>query len=162
MSHDDAFSDWAARHSPQLLRRAALLCGDRVLAEDLVQETLIKLYLHWRRIDLDDNPVGYAYTTLFRLFVSSRRKRSSGEYPSETLPERPGRGPDPDLRLDLTDALQTLSPRERCVVVARYLDDRPVAEVAATMRRTEGWVRVTTHRALHKLRDTSALALSRP
>ena len=77
MSDDDEFTDWAHEHSPGLLRRATLLCGDRHQAEDLVQETLVRLFLHWRRIDLDDNAVGYAHTTLFRLFVSGRRRRSA-------------------------------------------------------------------------------------
>lgn len=161
MSQDEEFTDWAAQHSPALLRRARMLCGDRQLAEDLVQETLVKMFVHWRRIDHDDNPVGYAYTTLFRLFCSSRRRRSSTELPSEVLQDRPARAePDPGLRLDLVAALQMLPPRQRCVVVARYLDDRPVAEVATLMRRTEGWVRVTAHRALLKLHDSPLMVMS--
>lgn len=154
MSDDDEFSDWARVHSPELLRRATWLCGDRHQAEDLVQETLVRLFLHWPRVDLADNPVGYARTTLYRLFVSARRRRSSGELPTASLPERAGPGGDPDGHLDLVAALQTLAPRQRCVVVARYVDDRPVAEVARMMRRTESWVRVTAARALHQLRDS--------
>ena len=161
MNQDDEFTDWAGQHSPALLRRALWLSGDRQLAEDLVQETLVTMFVHWRRIDHADNPVGYAYTTLFRLFVSGRRRRSSTELPSETVQDRPARTEaDPALRLDLLAALQTLPPRQRCVVVARYLDDRPVAEVATLMRRTEGWVRITAHRALLKLRDSPLMAMS--
>jgi RNA polymerase sigma-70 factor (sigma-E family) len=161
VSGDDEFTDWACQHTPVLLRRAQLLCGDRQLAEDLVQETLVKMFLHWRRIDHDDNPVGFAFTTLFRLFCSGRRRRSSSELPSAVLQDRPApAGPDPGLRIDLVAALQTLPPKQRCVVVARYVDDRSVAEVAVLMRRTEGWVRVTAHRALHTLRDSSAMAMS--
>lgn len=158
MDHDDQFTGWAREHSPELLRRATLLCGDRHQAEDLVQETLTRLFLRWRQVDLDHNPVGYAHTTLFRLFLSNRRRRSSSERPTETVPERPGRDADPGTRLDLVAALQTLPPQQRCVVVARYLDDRSVAEVAGVMRRTESWVRITAHRALHKLRDSPFLA----
>ncbi|WP_375433578.1 RNA polymerase sigma factor [uncultured Friedmanniella sp.] len=47
----------AAQHSPALLRRATLLCGDRHQPEDLVQETLVRLFLRWRRVDLDHNPL---------------------------------------------------------------------------------------------------------
>lgn len=162
MSQDQAFTGWAQEHSPALLRRATLLCGDRHQAEDLVQETLVRMYLHWRRIDLDDNPVGYAQTTLFRLFLATRRRHSSHERPTENPPEQPGAEPDAAGHLDLLAALQTLPPRQRCVVVARYLDDRPVAEVAVTMRRTESWVRVTAHRALQTLRDSPLVAFSRP
>lgn len=158
MSEDEEFSEWARRHSPDLLRRATLLCGDRHQAEDLVQETLVRLFLHWRQVDQDDNPLGYASTTLFRVFVSGRRRRSSGELPSAVLPERAGARSDVEGHLDLVAALQTLSPRQRCVVVARYVDDRPVAEVARLMRRTESWVRVTASRALHQLRASPLVA----
>lgn len=45
--------------APQLLRSAWLLCGDRPLAEDLVQETLAKVYVRFDRLD---NPAAYART----------------------------------------------------------------------------------------------------
>lgn len=160
MSSDADFTDWAEGHAAELLRRAYLLSGDRQRAEDLVQETLVRIFLHWRRIDHDDNPVGYAHTVLFRLFASQRRRRSSGELPTEHLPERPTGRPDTELQLDLVAALQTLGPVERCVVVARYLDDRSVSEVAEMMRRSQSWVRTTSFRALRRLRDSPAMALA--
>ncbi|MET0695018.1 MAG: sigma-70 family RNA polymerase sigma factor [Propionibacteriaceae bacterium] len=160
MNHDEAFAGWAREHSPQLLRRATMLCGDRYRAEDLVQETLVRMFLRWRHIDLDGNALGYAHTTLFRLFLSSRRKRSSTELVSATLPEQPGHDPEVAIHLDLVAALQTLPPKQRCVVVARYLDDRSVSEVATLMHRTESWVRVNAHRALHTLRDSPFMAMT--
>lgn len=160
MAHDEEFTAWACLHTPDLLRRATLLCGDRHQAEDLVQETLVRMFLRWSRIDLDQSPTGYASTTLFRVFLAGRRRRSAGELPSWSVPERPARPADLDLRLDLLAALQTLPARQRCVVVARYLDDRPVSEVATLMRRSEGWVRVTALRALRSLRDSPLVATS--
>ncbi len=162
MSNDEAFTAWARQHSPLLLRRATLLCGDRQLAEDLVQETLVRVFLRWSRIDHDDNPVGYAHTILYRQFLAGRRRRSSTELPSSAPPERAVDVADDDLRLDLLASLQKLPPPQRCVVVARYLDDRPVAEVAAVMGRTEGWVRVNAQRALRRLRGSLTLLLSTP
>ena len=48
-----------------LLRRCAyLLCGDWHLAEDLVQNTLVKMYGAWPRIQHTDRPVSYARRTL--------------------------------------------------------------------------------------------------
>lgn len=158
MNHDEAFTAWAYVHTPDLLRRATLLCGDRHLAEDLVQETLVRMFLRWSRIDQANSPTGYAATTLFRVFLAGRRRRSAGELPSCSVPERADPPPDTDLRLDLLAALQTLPPRQRCVVVARYLEDRPASEVAALLRRSEGWVRITAHRALRTLRDSPLVA----
>ena len=59
--------------------------------------------------------------------------------------------------MDLARALEVLSPHERCVIVARYLDDRSVVDVARMVNRTQGWVRTTAHRALQRLRQSPAL-----
>lgn len=150
---DDEFTTWAWLHGRALQRRAVLLTGDWQLAEDLVQETLTKLYVGWSRVDREQNVVGYAHTTLFRLFLSARRLRRSGEIPNEDLPERGLAPQDSAQRLDLATALQTLPPPARCVVVARYLDDRSVAETAVMMRRTQSWVKTTAARALLQLRS---------
>jgi RNA polymerase sigma-70 factor (sigma-E family) len=158
VNHDEAFASWAREHSPGLLRRATMLCGERPQAEDLVQETLVKMFLSWRHVDPDRSPVGYAHKTLFRVFLSHRRKRSSSEVVSSALPDRSKSDPDTAIHLDLLAALQTLPPKQRYVVVARYLDDCSVAEVADSMHMTEAWVRITAHRALHKLRDSPFMA----
>jgi RNA polymerase sigma-70 factor (sigma-E family) len=155
---DAEFTAWAQVETPGLLRRAYLLSADWQRAEDLVQETLVRLYVHWSRVDRHDNPVAYAHTTLFHVFISGRRRKSASERPTAELPERPSVDPSADLALDLARALDLLSPRERCVVIARYLDDRSVVDVARMVGRTPGWVRTTAHRALERLRQSPALS----
>jgi RNA polymerase sigma factor (sigma-70 family) len=154
---DTDFTGWAKVETPGLLRRAFLICADWQQAEDLVQETLVQLYVNWHRVDKSHNPVGYAHTTLFHLFVSDRRRRRTTERPTAQLPERPVPAAAPDLGMDLARALNVLSPIERCVVVARYLDDRSVADVALMIDRTPNWVRTTAHRATQRLRSSPAL-----
>lgn len=161
MSRDSEYVDLAGEIGDGLFRRALLLTADWQAAEDLVQETFSRVYAQWSRVRRDGSPAGYAYTTLYRLAIDRRRRRSFGEKPTETLPERSGEH-DPELRsvqyLDLLGALSSLAPDERFVVVARYLDDLPVADVAAAVHRTEAWVRTTSSRALKRLRDHPALA----
>jgi RNA polymerase sigma-70 factor (sigma-E family) len=154
---DTDFTGWAKVETPGLLRRAFLLCADWQQAEDLVQETLVRLYVNWHRVDRSHNPVGYAHTTLFHLFISDKRRKRTSERPTAHLPERPVPTVAPDLGMDLAKALNVLSPIERCVVVARYLDDRSVADVAHMINRNQGWVRTTAHRAIQRLRQSSAL-----
>jgi RNA polymerase sigma-70 factor (sigma-E family) len=154
---DADFTAWARAETPGLLRRGYLLCADWQQAEDLVQETLVRLYVHWHRVDSSQNPVGYAHTTLFHLFVSDKRRKRTGERPTAHMPERPVPAVTPDSRMDLARALEVLSPIERCVVVARYLDDRSVAEVAHMVNRNQGWVRTTANRAIQRLRQSPAL-----
>lgn len=160
MRHDQEFSQWARHETPGLLRRARLLCLDDQLAEDLVQDTLVKLYLQWSRIDADGSPLGYAHRTMFHHFVSSRRRRSARERPMPAPEDAPAGGTPSDavhLRLDLQAALRTLDPVERAVVVARYVDDRSVADLAHLFDRKESWVKTVTHRAVLKLRRSTAL-----
>lgn len=161
MRRDREFSDWARDEAPGLLRRARLLCLDAQHAEDLVQDTLVRMYLHWSRIDADGSPVGYAHRTMFNLFVTGRRRRSNHERPVAELAEGvPATGVAADavnLRLDLQAALGALDPMERAVVVARYVDDRSVTDIARLFDRTESWVKSITHRAVLKLRRSPAL-----
>ena len=89
------FETFAHARTPHLLRSAWLLCGDGHQAEDLVQETLAKVYVRWhRRLGARiDNPAAYAQTTLVRTFLSARRRRWSGELPYAEPPDDDARGP---------------------------------------------------------------------
>ena len=62
------------------------------------------------------------------------------------------------LRHGLFDALRTLAPRQRAVVVLGYYEDRSEAEVAELLDVSVGTVRSTASRALAKLRATYPLA----
>jgi DNA-directed RNA polymerase specialized sigma24 family protein len=107
-SEDAAYPDFAVGRSGRLYRSACLLTGgDTHLAEDLVQETLGRMYVTWRRTAKVDNPAAYAQTVLVRVFLGHRRRRGSTERPTGELPDPQARttsGPaadDPDLRLTL-------------------------------------------------------------
>lgn len=155
MDREQAFHQFAVERAPALYRSARLLCGDVHLAEDLVQETLAKVYNAWRRRGID-NPVGYAHTTLVRTFISSRRRRSSGEIPAAHLPDTAGRSSDHDLRLDLFEALSALDMVDRAVLVLRFLEDQSVQQTSGLLRISEGAVRSRTQRALKRLRTQLA------
>ncbi|WP_418060123.1 sigma-70 family RNA polymerase sigma factor [Pimelobacter simplex] len=148
----DGFRSFAAERLPALHRSALFLVGDPYLAEDLVQETLTRLFVAWGRTAID-NPAAYAHTVLTRVFLSSRRRRSSTEYPVDTVPEVSYDDSDIAARLDLQRGLALLGEVDRAIVVLRYLDDRSVDEVAAVVRLTPGNVRVRASRALVRLRD---------
>lgn len=152
MSSEDEFRDFARARYQQLYRSALFLCGDPYGAEDLVQETLTKVYAVWGTRQID-NPSAYSHTTLTRVFLSIRRKLSSTEYLVDALPERPSYDPSMAVRLDLQRALAELSRLDRAIVVMRYLEDRPVEEVAASIRKSSGAVRNRAGRALRKLRQ---------
>lgn len=154
------FVAWARETVPALYSRAVLLTGDPHGAEDLVQETLTTVYLRWDRLDQTRNVDGYAMRTLYHHFVSRRRRRSSGEYVTDDVPALLFPAADNAQRIDLARALDDLKPVERALVVARYADDLSIAQVAALLGRSEGWVKVTSQRALAKLRVSPRLDIT--
>ncbi|WP_193612439.1 SigE family RNA polymerase sigma factor [Nocardioides lijunqiniae] len=153
------FEEFARSRAAQLYRSAYLLCGDAHTAEDLVQETLAKVYDRWRRPlgGRIDNPAAYAQTTLTRTFISGRRRRSSGEVPYADLPDAPlaDASDGADLRLDLQELLGGLSAVDRAVLVLRYVEDLGVDEVAHHLGITPGAVKNRSMRALARARDRS-------
>jgi len=155
----DSFDAFARGQAARLYRAAWLLCGERTQAEDLVQETLAKVFvrMHRRLGPRLDNPAAYAQTVLTHTFISGRRRRSSTETPYADLPghdaETTADHADiTDLRLALTEALAGLTPVDRAVVVLRHLEDLSVEEVAATLGLSPGAVRNRSMRALARMR----------
>jgi RNA polymerase sigma-70 factor (sigma-E family) len=158
----EEYQEFAVARTGHLFRSACLLAGGDIhLAEDLVQETLSRMYVVWRRAAEIDNPAGYAQTVLVRTFLSHRRKHSSRENPVAVLPDRhiPDPGGDAALRVALLDALATLAPKDRVVLVLRYWEDRSVEETAAVLRTSPGAVRTRAGRALARLRRDLAGSL---
>ncbi|MET8505443.1 SigE family RNA polymerase sigma factor [Streptomyces sp. NPDC015232] len=153
-SRADEFLEFATARSGPLFRSACLLTsGDTHLAEDLVQETLGRMYAVWGRMARIGNPAGYAQTVLVRTFLSHRRRRSATERPLGELPDHaPETGEDPALRIALLDALAGLAPKDRAVVVLRYWEDRSVEETADAMNTSSAAVRTRSTRALAALR----------
>ncbi|MFD9288014.1 SigE family RNA polymerase sigma factor [Streptomyces sp. NPDC060030] len=153
-SREDGFIEFAGGLTGHLFRSACLLTsGDTHLAEDLVQESLGRMYLKWERISRADSPAAYAQTVLVRTFLTYRRRRSSTERPVADLPDVPlVTGPDPLLRLALLQALAQLPPKDRAVVVLRYWEDRSIEETAEAMQISSSAVRTRASRALARLR----------
>lgn len=155
MSRTDEFEEFAFAHAPRLGRVAWLLTGDHHAAEDLVQDTLTKLYVHWGRVARSDDPVRYARATMLNTYISGRRKRSSTERPTDTVPDGPGETDD-SVRLDLLRALATLPMLDRTIVVLRYFEDMSPPDIASHLGLTSGAVRTRTSRALARIRPLLA------
>ncbi|MEU3279898.1 SigE family RNA polymerase sigma factor [Streptomyces antibioticus] len=153
----DEYAEFAAARAGHLYRSACLLtAGDTHLAEDLVQETLGRVYVRWGRVSRADNPAAYAQTVLTRAFLAHRRRRSSRERAVDAFPDvSDGGGADAGttLRLTLLQALARLPAKDRAVVVLRYWEDRSVEETAKALDASSAAVRTRCTRALARLRD---------
>jgi RNA polymerase sigma-70 factor (sigma-E family) len=135
-----------------LYRTAYLMLGDHQLAEDLVQTALAKTYASWSKVrDVDAAP-GYARVVLANTAASWFRRRSwRNEHPTAVLPEEVMESDGTD-RPAVMDALRTLPPRMRAVIVLRYFDDLDVRSVADALGISEGTVKSQTSHALGRLR----------
>jgi RNA polymerase sigma-70 factor (sigma-E family) len=149
------FRTFVEANGATLLHAARLLTGDHHRGEDLVQNTLTKIYLKWDRID---EPLAYARKALVTAHIDSTRRRWWGERPTETLPDSPDqdvlRGS--DERDELRRMLRELGPRERAVVVLRYYCDQSEQETAVALNMPVGTVKSTCSRALARLRVEAA------
>lgn len=155
-NRDAEFIDFATAQRAALVRTARLLtAGDEPLAEDLVQTTLTKLYVHWPRVRRAGNPVGYARTSLTHTFIDEtrrahRRRETLGRSPVEATMSDPDLG----LRDSVLTALRQLAPRQRAVVVLRHWLDLDVHETARVLGCSEGTVKSQNFKALAQLRST--------
>jgi len=148
---EQEFCSFVTARSHALFRTAYLLTGHAQAAEDLVQTALTKLAVRWSRVD---QPEAYVRRIMYHQQVSRWRLRSWGrETVVDEVPDRiDDRADDPDLRLTLQQALARLSRGQRAVVVLRYFEDMPEANVAALLGIGTGTVRSQCSRALARLR----------
>jgi RNA polymerase sigma-70 factor (sigma-E family) len=153
MSQVEEFEAFAAARGGALFRTAWLLCGDRQLAEDLVQEALARIYVRWRKVSRMDNPAAYARRVLVNAHVSHQRLRRNHELATGEVPDdRPVRPGDPELRLTLLDGLARLDLLDRTVLVLRYWEDLDVNTTANLVGLSPSNVRTRSMRALQRLR----------
>jgi len=152
---ESGFEEFVRQSMPALGRYAYVLTGSRLHAEDLVQDTLVRVGSAWWRVRRDGNPLAYARTAMVRLHVSGvrwrrRRTRLPAGY-AEARAEDPALA-GVEQRADLRPALDALPPLQRAVIVLGYFDDLDDAAIADAIRRRPATVRSLRHRALAALR----------
>jgi RNA polymerase sigma-70 factor (sigma-E family) len=148
------FREFVEARSVVLMRLAYLLAGgDQHAAEDLLQVALTKTAARWANVE---NPETYVRRVMYRQQVDSwRLKWRRREVRVAVLPDqvRNDETSALDLKITVRRALARLAPRQRAVLVLRYFEDLPEAEVAHLLGCSVGTVRSTTHRSLARLRE---------
>ena len=151
MATPEGFSEFVLARQAALLRTAYLLTGHAQDAEDLVQTTLVKVVPQWRRIR--DDPEAYVRRVMVNENISRWRRRRWREQSADVLPELLASGPDHAELIAVRDALATLAPRQRAVLVLRYYDGLSEADIATTLGIAPGTVKSLTSQAITALRD---------
>jgi RNA polymerase sigma-70 factor (sigma-E family) len=148
---DRDFGEFADAQSSRLLGLAYALTGNPHDAWDLVQETLVRVGVRWRRLR-DEEPSAYARTVLVRLNID-RLRSLRREFP--VMQVRDSSAPVVEVGpVDqwLVDALADLSPRQRAALALRFVDDLDVARIAERMGCSVGTAKSHLSRGLAKLR----------
>jgi RNA polymerase sigma-70 factor (sigma-E family) len=147
------FEAYAAARMIYLRQTAYLLCGDWYRAEDLVQDALGRLFVHWRRASRAENVDAYVRRTLVNAFLADRRRPWRRDVPIDVIPERAVFAPDADGRDQLLTALATLGASQRAIVVLRFWDDLSVEQTARAVGCSTGNVKSQSARGLARLRE---------
>jgi RNA polymerase sigma-70 factor (sigma-E family) len=154
---DERFTAFVRSRGEHHLRMATLLTGNPDAAEDLVQASLLKLYRVWPRIDTSGEPDAY----LRQIIVNTRRSWWRARWRRETpVPEMPEAAAGEDaaerhaVGTLVRQALARLPRQQRAVLVLRYCEDLPEAEVASLLGCSAGTVKTHAHRGLRALRES--------
>jgi RNA polymerase sigma-70 factor (sigma-E family) len=136
MADDSGFDRFVRDQSPSLYRTAFLLTGNRHDAEELLQDTLTRLYPKWTTVAAADVPVAYVRRSLANRFVSNRRSPAARSESRWELPDA-WDGHDLSERVATSSTiwhlLGTLPERQRAALVLRYFHDLSDDDVAETL-----------------------------
>lgn len=133
-----------------------LYLGDRAVAEELAQETLVRVARHWKRVSRLQSPTGWSYRVAINLATSHLRRRQAARRARTRLGhDREVEHHDADVadRLAVREAVLALPERQRAALILRWYADLSVADAAAAMGVSADAVRSLTKRALAALRD---------
>ena len=152
------YEEFVAGCLQPLLRYAVMLTGDVHMAEDLVQETMVRVQLKWRRVGATDAPEYYVRRMITNLYVDwrrgpwLRRVMVRPEPYGSATPITPDASAETADRDQVWQLLATLPRRQRAALVLRYYCDLPDGDIAELMECAVGTVRSLISRALATLR----------
>jgi RNA polymerase sigma-70 factor (sigma-E family) len=159
-TRDRSFEQFVVGCSTRLMRSAYLLCGDRQLAEDLLQAAMMRTARRWSVARAAPEPYARAVLVNLARDQARRGQRRVGEVLVDLAASMPwAHRAVPDHaeeiadRNAILDALSVLPQRQREVVVLRFYADLSVADTAAAIGASEGTVMSYTSRGLSRLRE---------
>ncbi|WP_062390117.1 sigma-70 family RNA polymerase sigma factor [Demequina iriomotensis] len=137
-----------------LLGYAYLVCGDGHVAQDLVQDALVRTFSHPRPGLTTAKAEAYVRRAITTTYIDGYRREQRWRRVQHLF--RPAtEAIDPlagvEAGADVLEALATLAPRERACVVLRFFDDLTVPDIAHHLGLAPGSVKRYLHDALARL-----------
>jgi RNA polymerase sigma factor (sigma-70 family) len=156
VGQDDGYQEFCSDQWSRLVGALDLYCGDLSTAEELAQEALLRAGIHWNRVRYFAAPGGWAYHVAVNL-ARSRFRRHRVELRAQRRLESDAAATNSNLdiaeALAVREALRSLPPRQREVVVLRYYLGYPVADAANALGISDDALRALAHRAITRLRQ---------
>jgi len=152
------FEEFAREELPDLVRFAAVLTGDRELAQDVVQDALVRAHQQWRRVAAAERPKLYLRKMVVNGYLSWRRRWYQRSVQTTADVARFGEAAAPDHADRIADAdrlaklLAALSRSQRAAIVLRFYEDLDDTEIAEVLECAVGTVRSHISRGLTALR----------
>jgi len=156
----DTFDQFAADRIDRLLRFATALTCDPHLAQDVVQEVLVRVRHKWARIGPLPARDQYVRRMIINEYLSWRRRKAARTVAAthSTLDELGTPSADHATAVTERDAIRRqiarLPRKQRAALMLRYYCDRDDAEIAELLGCSAGTVRSHISRALSTLRAT--------
>ena len=151
-TRDEEFRAFYFAQAARLKGIALLMVGDPGRAEELAQEALLRAYRAWPRIRRED-PGPYVRTALVNLCRNEYRRRLL-ERRHQPEPSATDASHDTKVAeaMRIADALRALPPVRKAVIVLRYYEDLPEAEIARILDRPLNTIKSDIRRSLETLR----------
>ncbi|MCB0978465.1 MAG: sigma-70 family RNA polymerase sigma factor [Acidimicrobiales bacterium] len=143
-----------AEQQGRVLNTLVLMVGDRPLAEELTQETFVRVCQRWPKVRQMEAPGAWTHQVAVNLARSRLRRAKAERRALARVAGRPtGHVESSPRDPELLDALAVLPGDERAALVLRFAADFSVQQVSVTLGVPEGTVKTWTRRGLAKLRD---------
>lgn len=156
----DELREFCADAYPRIAGSLALYTGDRGLAEELAQDTFVKVCREWETVRAHPNPMAWTHTVAFNLARSRFRRRKA----QKRAVDRTGNNvraslantaalPDEADVLAVREAVDALPEDQRAVVALRFFGGLTIDETAEALKVPAGTVKSRTTRAVDSLRS---------
>jgi RNA polymerase sigma factor (sigma-70 family) len=145
------FDEFYQENYTRIYRTMLLTFRNPSLSEEITQEAFYRALRRWGKVSRLVRPDAWTMVVALNVGrdIARRRKQHEGRT-SLLVEEETNREGQVDDRMAIVVLLNAVSPRQREVLVLRYIAQMSVTEIAKSMRCAEGTVKATLHAALER------------
>jgi len=137
---------------PKLVALGVAMCGNREVARELAQETMLRAHDRWTQVGEYEAPVAWLRRVMSNLVIDHLRSTSAERSAVDRFGARPERlVGEPEVRPEWSQLIAPLSPAQRAVVTLYYGEDRSVEEIAEILDIAVGTVKSALAKARARL-----------